>query len=437
MSSTKSHFINVTQLRVGIFVHLDLGWMDHPFTTSNFKIKSEDQIEKIKKIGIKRLRYDPSRSDFEPLAEEIVSRELATPAADIQKNVVETSARENTVDPIKKQQEHRINRLIQLNKALDEGEKRFLQAGNTARQAMKDIISQPKQAVEHAEQLVNEMVDSALGESEIAILAINGNRSSDGNYIHTLNVTVLALMMARSLDVSEADARTLGMAALFHDIGKIEMSDKILRKKEPLTSAEQAYYEQHCEIGGKIAKQAGMSEQIVQIIMQHHECTDGSGYPKHLKASETSQLSKLVELINGYDNLCNPPNVLLAKTPYETLAHMFANLRHKYDEKLLKHFIKSLGIYPPGSIVQLSNQLYGVVVAVNPAHPLKPVVMLYDTSADKHPPPVVNLQDESNLSISICLRPNQLPQDALDYLNPRKRISYFIDTSLSAERPSE
>ncbi len=268
MQSNKSHFINTNQLRIGIFVHLDLGWMDHPFTTSNFKIKNEEQIEKIKKIGLKRLRYDPTRSDFEPLPEEST---ISEPTFDIQKNVVEIPAQQNTFDSTKNQEEHRINRLIQLNKALDEGEKRFLQAGNTARQAMKEILSQPKQAVEHAEQLINELVDSALGESEIAILAVNGNRSGDSNYVHGLNVTVLTLMMARSLDISEEDARILGMAALFHDIGKIEMSDKILLKKEPLTASEQAYYEQHCEIGGKIAKQAGMSEPVTQIIMQHHD----------------------------------------------------------------------------------------------------------------------------------------------------------------------
>jgi len=426
-----NHFIHVDQLRTGLFVHLDLGWMDHPFTTSNFKLKTEEQIAKIKKIGLKKLRYDPSRSDCEPLP---TSTDIAAkPTLDTALPVEEPPKEDDSASAESAQQQLRLNRLLQLHKTLDESEKRFVSAGNIARQSMKNIISEPKQSLEHAEQLVNELVDSALGESEIAILAVNGNRSNDSNYVHSLNVTVLALMMARSLDMSEADARMLGMAALFHDIGKVEISDKVLLKKEPLTKSEQAHYELHAEIGERIAKQAGMQERIASIILQHHECADGSGYPKRLQAKQTDPLARLVELINGYDNLCNPSNILAAKTPYEALAHMFAHQRSKYDDTLLKHLIKSLGIYPPGSIVQLSNGLYGVVVAVNPTRPLRPVVMMHDTQAEKNPPPIINLQEEPNISISICLRPNQLPDDALQYLNPRKRISYFIDTSLASE----
>lgn len=429
-----SHFIHVDQLRTGIFVHLDLGWMDHPFTTSNFKIKSEEQIAKIKQIGLKKLRYDPNRSDCEPLPtiDSTASTqvlEVSAPATE----EVNAIATEEATDPATEEQKLRLNRLIQLHKTLDESEKRFLNAGNVARQSIKNIVSDPKPSIEHAQQLVNELVDSALGESEVAILAVNGVRSNDNNYVHSLNVTVLSLMMARSLDISEADARLLGMAALFHDIGKIEISDKILLKKEPLTKSEQAHYELHSEIGARIAKQSGMPERIASIILQHHECADGTGYPKQLRAKQTDPLARLLELINSYDNLCNPTNVLVAKTPYETLAHMFAHQKSKHDEVLLKHLIKSLGIYPPGSIVQLSNGLYGVVVAVNPARPLRPVVMMHDTQAEKNPPPIINLQDDPNLSISICLRPNQLPEDALQYLNPRKRISYFMDTNLATE----
>ncbi|OIQ95250.1 cyclic di-GMP phosphodiesterase response regulator RpfG [mine drainage metagenome] len=435
MQNNQNYFIHVYQLRTGLFVHLDLGWMDHPFTSSNFKLRNAEQIEKIKKIGLKKLRYDPSRSDCEPLAPNSESTnkpvdtvlEKAPPTAEVVEQPNEDT------DPAIIQQEQRINRLIELHKTLDESEKKFVSAGNTARQSMKNIISSPKQSLENAEKLVNELVDSALGESEIAILAVNGNRSNDSNYVHSLNVTVLALMLARSLNITEADARLLGMAALFHDIGKMEISDKVLLKKDPLTKSEQAHYELHTEIGERIAKQVGMSERIAKIIMQHHECADGTGYPKHLQAKQTDPLARLVELINGYDNLCNPPNIQLAKTPYEALAHMFAHQRSKYDDTLLKHLIKSLGIYPPGSIVQLSNGLYGVVVAVNPVRPLRPVIMMHDTQAEKHPPPIINLQDDPNISISICLRPNQLPEDALQYLNPRKRISYFMDTSIATD----
>jgi len=429
MPINKHSFIDVSQLRIGLFVHLDLGWMDHPFTSSNFKIKNAEQISKILETGLKRIRYDPKRSDCEPL-----SLETDIPVA--------VSALQNTEDSLhaieavspEVTQEQRVQRLRQMHQAMNLCEKKFIEAGNTAKQVLKDIALQPEQSLEQAKQLVNEMVDSALTESEVAINAINGTHSNDSHYVHSLNVTVLSLMMARSLNMTEENARQLGLACLFHDVGKASLSDKITLKKEPLTKSEQAYYEQHCELGARIAKEAGLPDIVVDIIMQHHECANGTGYPKHLKGEFIHPLARLVAIINVYDNLCNPKDIGLSKTPYEALAYMFAKQRSKYDAPLLKHLIKMLGVYPPGSIVQLSNSLYGIVVSVNPTSPLRPVVMLYDPRhADKYLPLIVNLKEDPNLNISICLRPNQLPADALNYLNPRKRISYFIDTNITAE----
>lgn len=425
----KHNFIDVSQLRIGLFVHLDLGWMDHPFATSNFKIKDAEQISKIMQLGLKRIRYDPKRSDYEPIplvADTPVA--VSTP----QKTEDNTHMVE-AIDP-ETTQEQRVQRLHQMHQAMNLCEKKFIEAGNTTKQVLKDISLQPKHSLEQAKQLVNEMVDSALTESEVAINAINGRHSNDSHFVHSLNVTVLSLMMARSLNMTEDDARHLGLACLFHDIGNASLSEKITLKKEPLTKSEQAYYEQHCELGARIAKEVGLPDIVVDIIMQHHECVNGTGYPKHLKAEFTHPLARLVSIINVYDNLCNPKDVALSKTPYEALAYMFAKQRSKYDDQFLQHLIKMLGVYPPGSIIQLSNGLYGVVVSVNPTNPLRPVVMLYDSRhVDKYLPLIVNLREEPNLSVSICLRPNQLPTDALNYLNPRKRISYFIDTAASTE----
>jgi putative nucleotidyltransferase with HDIG domain len=240
--------------------------------------------------------------------------------------------------------------------------------------------------------------------------------------------------MAKSVEMTKEDARLLGMAALFHDIGKAEISDKILLKKDLLTKSEQAHYEQHSEIGARMAQEVGLPVRIGKVILQHHEHADGSGYPKHLRGEQTDRLARLIALVNGYDNLCNPNNFALAKTPYEALAHMYANQRAKYDESLLKRLIKSLGIYPPGSIVQLSTGSYATVISVNPNKPLRPYVMLHDPLTDRLEPQIMDLREEPSININACLRPNQLPADVLEYLNPRKRISYYMDADLLEDK---
>lgn len=425
MQSNLPSFIDIDQLRVGLYVHLDLGWMDHPFMLSNFKVKDEDQVTKIKKTGLKRLRYDPILSDLEPLPLVDIAS-MPTVSASEEADATATLARHNEVYKLVSRPE----RLRQLHRAIDDSEKKFIIASDLARQATRNILTAPKTSIEQAELIVNDMLGTALTEGDIAIHALNGNRSCDVHFQHSLNVTVLALMMAKSIEMSKEDTRMLGMAALFHDIGKAEISDKILMKKDPLTKFEQANFEQHSEIGARLAKEVGLPDRIAQVILQHHEYADGSGYPKQLKAAQTDPIASLIAIVNTYDNLCNPSNYLLAKTPYEALAHMYANLRSKLDESLLKRLIKSLGIYPPGSIVQLSSGVYAIVISVNPNKPLRPFVMLHDPLANRREPIILDLRDEPNINISICLRPSQLPPDVLDYLSPRKRISYFMDANL-------
>lgn len=424
MQSNPHHFIDVSQLQVGIYVHLDLGWMDHPFTLSNFKVKDEEQISIIKKTGLKKLRYDPNRSDCPPLPIKV----------DVSTSSSETAASPIVADAVNNAANTQKLRLKELHHAINECEKKFINTSNIAKQVTRNILTDPSTSIEQAALIVNDMVDIALMEGDVAVHALNGNRSSDANYVHPLNVTVLALIMAKSVEMTKEDARLLGMAALFHDIGKAEISDKILLKKDLLTKSEQAHYEQHSEIGARMAQEVGLPVRIGKVILQHHEHADGSGYPKHLRGEQTDRLARLIALVNGYDNLCNPNNFALAKTPYEALAHMYANQRAKYDESLLKRLIKSLGIYPPGSIVQLSTGSYATVISVNPNKPLRPYVMLHDPLTDRLEPQIMDLREEPSININACLRPNQLPADVLEYLNPRKRISYYMDADLLEDK---
>jgi putative nucleotidyltransferase with HDIG domain len=424
MQTNTHHFIDVSQLQIGMYIHLDLGWMDHPFTLSNFKVKDEEQISIIKKTGIKKLRYDPKRSDCLPLPLKADETHVPQTGPDI--NV----ANPNIENAISNASNTQILRLKELHHAINECEKKFINASNIAKQVTRNILADPITSIDQAALIVNEMVDTALMEGDIAVHALNGNRSSDAHYVHPLNVTVLALIMAKSIGMSKEDAQLLGMAALFHDIGKAEISDKILLKKEPLTKSEQTHFEQHSEIGARMAHEVGLPLRIGKVIMQHHEHADGSGYPKHIRGEQTDNLARLIALVNGYDNLCNPNNIAIAKTPYEALAHMYANQRAKYDESLLKRLIKSLGIYPPGSIIQLSTGSFATVISVNPNKPLRPYVMLHDPLTSSNEPHIMDLREEPSISINSCLRPNQLPADVLKDLNPRKRINYFIDADL-------
>lgn len=422
--STNTCTIDVNQLRVGLYIHLDLGWMDHPFTLSNFKLNDEDQIQKIKKIGLKTLRYDPKRSDCAPLPEvEAKLRVVQNKPEELVEAEVAVASITEEASPVVDMKQLRCK---QLHHAIDESEKKFVIASDTVKNIQRNIQTAPKACLEQATVLVNSIVNSALSEGDIAIHALNGNRSSDAHYQHALNVTVIAMILAKSIQMSKEDAQLLGLSTILHDIGKAKISDKILLKKEKLTHAEMLHYQQHSELGAQMVKDLGLPSRMARVVMQHHEFADGSGYPAGLKTEQTDPLARIIVLANNYDKLCNPVNVAEAKTPYESLAYMFAHQRSKFDEHLLKRLIKSLGVYPPGSIVKLSNEQYATVISVNPNHPLKPYVKLLQKVEDTDAQ-IVDLRDEKNINITACLKPAQIPSEVLKHLNARKKVSYFID----------
>lgn len=427
MFNNTLHYIDISQIRVGLYVHLDLGWMDHPFMLSNFKVKDETQIQAIRKTGLKKLRYDPKRSDCNPLPEEQATPTPVVTAEPAEQESKEIANKNENISLVP-----RLERVKQLSHAINESEKQFVAACGIVRKATQTLHISPQASIEQTTQIVHDLVDTALMEDDVAIHALNGNNSQDSDYFHPMNVTVLSLLLAKSVEMSKEDAHLLALAAMFHDIGKSEIPEKIVTKKEALTTLEQAQFEKHSEIGARMAREAGLDVRISQIILQHHVYADGSGYPKQIGFSQVDQLARVIALVNWYDNLCNPNNLANAKTPHEALAYMYAHQRSKFDESLLKHMIKLLGIYPPGSIVQLSSGVYAIVISVNPSKPLRPFVMVHDPLVNRHAPQIIDLREEPSLSISACLRPNQLPLDILNHLNPRKRISYFIDSDLAS-----
>jgi len=240
---------------------------------------------------------------------------------------------------------------------------------------------------------------------------------------------MLALMMARDLHLPSEVAGVLGLGALLHDIGHKEVPSRILLKIEPLTQAERGLFEMHCQFGIDIAKRMQLAAPAIAIIREHHELDDGSGYPAKLKGQAINPLARLVVIANFYDELCNPTNLADALTPHEALSLMFAKLRTKFDAKFLQVLIRCLGVYPPGTIVQLSNGSVGMVATVNTARPMKPVVMIYDAEIPKEEAILLDMETELDLNIAKAIRPIQIPREIFNYLSPRTRVSYYFDAS--------
>ena len=308
-------------------------------------------------------------------------------------------------------------------------ESAFVNSVKIIRGIEKDLYRKPQETVQQATLLIKQIADSILIAPELAIQVMGDKLGAEEQYFHSLNVTVLSIMMARDLKLPIELAGALGIGALLHDIGRSEVPDKILLKTEALTQSERNFYEMHCQYGVELAQRLKLPPAAVSIIREHHELFDGSGYPAKLKGEAIHPLARIVVIANYYDELCNPQVLADALTPHEALSLMFAKLRGKFDPRMLQTLIRCLGVYPPGTIVQLSNGATGLVVTVNTAKPTKPTLMVYDADIPKEDAILIDLDQESEFNIAKAIRPSQVPREVYNYLSPRKRISYYFDAS--------
>ena len=415
MTDSQAQFMNVTDLRIGVFIHIDLGWMSHPFPLSSFKLQSPEQITTIRSLGIQRIRYSPEKSDPEPTSVE---------------------KRDPTPLPTSPEDEERRRRnalLSEQNASLKACERQYSQAAKSYKQALEQATAQPDKSLAQCQSLIADVIGELLGLGESSIRLLS-EQSGDRASLHSINVVVLSLLLGQALGIAEADLQELGIGALLHDIGKQELPSRLRWDDEQFSSAERKLYQAHVSHGIAQGKKLALSGQALLCIAQHHETANGNGYPMRLSNEKISPLARIVALTNQYDNLCNPANPAASQTPHEALSILFTRMKGRFDGQTMSAFIRMMGVYPPGSVVQLTDERYAIVVSVNSSRPLKPRLIIYDAQIAKEEALIVDLERHAHIGVKRSIKPIQLPRQVLDYLSPRQHICYFFEraSSLSA-----
>lgn len=417
--ATDATYIDIQELRLGMFVILELSWLQHPFAFNSFVVRTEEQLATIRSLKLERVRIDPRRS-IAVTAEEPKAGSVPEPCA-------EAFAREAEAAAAAQEKARRIEQNRILRTSIGAAERRATKAASALRDATKRIASEPERAAASANALIGEVTSALLGNSEVMIHLLNDRAAGEEVYYHSLNVTMLALLLGKTLGLDPEVLKMVGVAAVFHDIGKEEIPYRILAKTEPLTRPEMEFLREHCAIGARLGAKAGLPEAVVCAILQHHENMDGSGYPKGLAGDKVSPIARLINVVNTYDNLCNPVNAANALTPYEALSVMFAKRKGWFDPTMLNKLIHILGVYPPGSIVSLSTGATAMVISVNPARPLQPMLIVHDAAIPKEEAVILELEKHPDISITKAIRPTNLTRAVYEYLSPRKRMTYYFD----------
>ncbi len=419
--------IPVDCLQVGVFIRIGLKWYEHPFLSSSFKIKNEQQIQTLRDLGLRQVEYIPEKSDRQPLAHppaRNVKHTLAKP-------VIPSENSEKWPEKPRatgKETKERIELLREHKHRIHQCEKQYQKTFSQVKTVMQNMVTGSQEAAEEADLLIKGMVQSLLAQSEIVVHLMNVKGKDEGVFYHTLNVAILAMLLGREAGIGPGALRLLGLGALFHDIGKHRIPKKILYKQTPLTSSERDLLRLHTQYGNEIASRIeAFPEEAIEIIRQHHELMDGTGFPDALAGEQISKLSRIVSIANVYDNFCNRHNPDDSMTPHEALSCMFSRNQKQFDRSLLSLFIRFLGVYPPGAIIELSNGRIGMVVTVRANSRLRPLVIVYDADIPKQEALAIDLQEHPEITIMRSIRPSQLPSEIYAYLDPRIRVAYYMD----------
>ncbi|EOX4277251.1 HD-GYP domain-containing protein [Vibrio cholerae] len=410
--------ITVDRLQPGLYIRLPVKWNEHPFLFNSFKIKSQEQIQLIKHLGIQHVFLNPGLSDSQPLPPSVeeATPEEALPPVD------------SEAEKLWQEKQTRIEKLNEYRRRVQTCEKEFERSLARMRAVVNKIRNRPLDAVGEAIILVDDIVDKLMSDDNVTLHLMNSKSEFEDIYFHSLNVSVIAMMIGKARVLPAERIKELAFAALFHDIGKVRVPTAIVRKKTPLTEPEENYLRLHTKYGIELADNIEtFPESAKRVIEQHHELRDGSGYPLGLKGDDIDELAQIVAVANAFDNLCHPNIPSEQKIPYVALSHLFKNCKHLYNTENLGILVKFMGVFPPGTVVQLSNDMVGLVISVNASSLLYPNVLIYDPSVPRSQAPIIDLADR-DLKIVNAILPNKLPDKVRDYLNPRSRISYFFDS---------
>jgi putative nucleotidyltransferase with HDIG domain len=268
-------------------------------------------------------------------------------------------------------------------------------------------------------------VTKMLGARELSIRAVTA-APNEGTR-HATNVGVLALLMGRLCGLSETELQDLGVGALSHDIGKPELPASLHQADPHFTAAEMTRYRDHVTLGVALGERMGLSPGAMQVIGQHHEHLDESGFPHGIGGQRISVPARMVALVNRYDNLCHGSPRTLAMTPHEALSLLFSQGQRQYDPALLNAFVRMMGVYPPGSVVQLTDDRYAVVESVSASRPLRPKVQVHEPKALDDEAPLIDLAQQSTLGIRRALPAEQLPSAVREQLMPPRRAAWFFE----------
>lgn len=369
MSTTKR--ISIEQLKPGMFiVEMDLPWYRSPFLFHKRLIHDVETIAAMKQHGVQSVTIDTTKGLD---VQQVPITPTVEPTPSVENRASASPARETSLNT----NESRLN---------DAGAQAIAASVYTeAQEAVERIFADLERGMPPTPAATKVVVAGVLHQvlnsrNELLLhstfLKVKQFDRSLG--AHALDTAILALVVAVESGVDQALYEYLGMGALLHDVGYVRLPRNLVRKRDECSDSERRLLEQHAQLGVTVlGEQSGFHQEVCRIIMEHHERCDGSGYPRQMKTQDIASLAQIVGIVDFYDKMVSRRGGRPAMIPHDAVRQLFlVGERGQYPKPLVEAVIRSIGVYPVGSLVRLNTGEQAVVVGVNPEHRLKPQVKI-------------------------------------------------------------
>lgn len=353
--------IHISQLRPGMRIEkLDRSWFATPFFRHRMAVTSMEQVEQLKACGIETLDVS---GEVEIVATAL--HEAMEASTDASKNPSATGILPG-LEEIPYEEELPAAKLV------------YTAAKNVIEQAMLDVRMGRDINMDAVNQVVTEMADSVLRNPDALTSLSRLKHFDEYTFFHSVNTSLLALSLGRSLGIDESLLHQLGVGTLLHDIGKTKIPLEILNKPGKYEPHEFEIMKQHAMRGAEILSgTTGLTDTYLQPALEHHERVDGTGYPYQRRKNELSQFGMMAAVVDIYDAITSDRCYHKAKPAHEALQFLYMiSQKGHLEHTLVQRFIQVVGVYPVGSVVQLNTGELAVVSQINRHAPLRPRVIV-------------------------------------------------------------
>ncbi|WP_020209850.1 HD-GYP domain-containing protein [Gilvimarinus chinensis] len=370
--------LNVNELTIGMFVSgLDRPWTQTPFPLQGFYIREMDELRKLKSL-CNHVYIDVVKGRA-PVAVNLKS--MVADSGDAKKTKSKRRSEEVPVSipvkPITVKRDHYVD-VKPLKKEVRQARQLHQKVYTAVGQVLQQLDTERYQGIPVTEtrKLASDMVDSVVRNPDAFTWLSRVQEADEYTYSHALRAAVWGILFGRHIGLAKRDLDILAMGVLLKDVGKTKLPNELISKTD-LTETEQNEYEKFVEYGVQILRETeGVEPRVISVVRTHCERLNGSGFPQHLVGDKIPLLGKIAGIVTFYDMVVTPRTATVPIAPSRAVAKLYELRNTLFQEDLVVEFIRAIGLYPTGTMVELSTGEVGIVVEQNFERRLKPKVMV-------------------------------------------------------------